>query len=96
MQVIFMETIRWEDLAAHLKTGREIEFVYNGRQYSITNARGYWNFYCDTDGTPCVRICASRELELLAEGTAAIAIGDRSLREIFDKQLYDGESLCIL
>ena len=91
-----MEIIRWAEIAAHLKTGREIEFVCGGKQYSITNARGYWNFYCDTDGTPSVRICAARELELLAEGTAAIAIGDRSLREIFDKQLYDGDSLCIL
>ena len=50
----------------------------------------------NTDGAPFIRICASRELDLLAERAAGIAIGDRSLREIFDKQLYDGESLCIL
>ena len=87
---------RWAEIAAHLKTGREIEFICGGKQYSITNARGFWNFYGDTDGAPFIRICASRELDLLAERAAGIAIGDRSLREIFDKQLYDGESLCIL
>ena len=91
-----MEIIRWSAIAAHLKTGRELEFVCGGKQYSITNARGFWNFYGDTDGAPFIRICASRELDLLAERAAGIAIGDRSLREIFDKQLYDGESLCIL
>lgn len=91
-----METIRWGEIAALLKTGREIEFAYSGKQYSITNAGGFWNFYGDTDGTPFIRICAFRELDLLAERTARIAIGGKSLREIFDRQLYEGDSLCIL
>ena len=91
-----MEAIRWNEIAAHLKTGREIEFAYSGKRYSITTAQGFWNFYGDTDGTPFIQICASRELDLLAEKAAGIGISGRSLREIFDKRLYDGGSLCIL
>ena len=35
-----MRNLSFADLTDYLKHGREIEFAYNGRQYSITNHLG--------------------------------------------------------
>lgn len=91
-----MEVIRWAELAEYLRTGREIEFAYGGKQYSITNAKGSWNFYCDTDGTPVLQLCGVEERERLVERAAGVEIGGRSLPEIFDRLLYEQDLLCIL
>lgn len=40
---------RFKDLASNLLAGREIEFSYKGKQYSITNGNGRWILCCDTD-----------------------------------------------
>ncbi len=43
-----MKEIRFNDLEQFLRTGREIEFAYNGKHYSITNdPTGYWYFCLD-------------------------------------------------
>ena len=44
-----MRDITFDDLANYLRHGREIEFAYNGRQYSITNHSGFWYLCVDTD-----------------------------------------------
>ena len=44
-----MRNLSFADLADYLKHGREIEFAYNGRQYSITNHSGFWYLSDDTD-----------------------------------------------
>ena len=44
-----MRSVVFNDLADYLRHGREIEFAYKGRQYSITNHSGYWYLCDDTD-----------------------------------------------
>ena len=44
-----MRNLNFADLADYLKHGREIEFAYNRRQYSITNHSGFWYLCDDTD-----------------------------------------------
>ena len=44
-----MSCIRFNDLADYLRHGREIEFSYKGRKYSITNHSGFWHLCDDTD-----------------------------------------------
>lgn len=52
-----MEKIMFKQILDSLELGREIEFSYNNRQYSITNSEGYWNFCCDTDPVTTEKIC---------------------------------------
>ena len=44
-----MRNLSFSDLTDYLKHGREIEFAYSGRQYSITNHSGFWYLCDDTD-----------------------------------------------
>ena len=44
-----MMTIGFKVIKDALRCGREIEFTYKGKQYSITNSHGYWQYCCDTD-----------------------------------------------
>ena len=82
-------------LADHLNHGREIEFVYLGNQYSITNSNQKWHFCCDTDKIS-VTLCAFADFHTLVEKTAAIKIEDLTIKEIFDRNLYDAKYLYIL
>lgn len=91
-----MEKITFCDLAGYLKQGREIEFVCNGRMYSITNHAGFWNLYDDTDHILLSKICRFDEKEILVSKIAEIIIDDMKLSRIFDEGLYDTEGLYIL
>ena len=46
-----MQFITFSSLADYLLHGREIEFKYEDKEYSITNSHYEWHFCCDTDGT---------------------------------------------
>ena len=58
--------IIFNDLADYLRHGREIEFRYEGKDYSITNCHYEWQFCCDTDGTT-IKLCAFHEFDVLVE-----------------------------
>lgn len=77
------------DLADYLRHGREIEFTYKGRAYSITNHSGFWHLCDDTDHVLLETVCRFEEKELLVSKIGAAQLEDRAIREIFDKQGYD-------
>lgn len=90
-----MKTVKFNDLANYLGHGREIEFVYNGKQYSITNNKDGWQFCCDTDMVSEL-LCPFREFDTLVEKVAQTIIEGKTLTEIFDQLLYDENQLEIL
>ena len=91
-----MHTSDFAALADYLRHGREIEFVYKGRAYSITNHTGLWYLCDDTSHTLLETLCPFDEKELLVEKIAVAVLGDLTIREIFDRGVYDREKLCIL
>ena len=73
---------RFNELASHLLSGREIEFAYNGKQYSITNSKGRWMLYCDTDKLLLKDICDFEEREILEEGRKIRQNNDEYVKKI--------------
>ena len=88
--------IRFQDLADYLKRGRELEFAYNGRQYSITNHSGFWYLCDDTDHILLDTLSRFEEKELLVSKVAASCLDGMTIREIFDRQLYHVDEVSIL
>ena len=91
-----MRNLSFADLTDYLKHGREIEFAYNGRQYSITNHSGFWYLCDDTDHILLDTLSQFEEKELLVSKVAASCLDGMSIREIFDRQLYDSDEVSIL
>lgn len=91
-----MHAIDFAAFADYLRQGREIEFVYKGRGYSITNHSGFWHLCDDTSQTLLETLCPFEEKDLLVEKIAIAVLGDLTIREIFDQRVYDREKLCIL
>lgn len=79
-----------------LHCGREIEFAYHGKQYSITNSQGVWNFCCDTDHSLLRPICPFDEREALVAFLKEERIDGVPLSVIFDDMGYDEACVCIL
>ena len=91
-----MSSVMFNDLAAYLRNGREIEFAYKGRQYSITNHSGLWHLCDDTDHILLETVCRFEEKEMLVTKIAAAMINGTPIRQIFDEEKYDAERLCII
>lgn len=91
-----MRTIVFTDLADYLRHGREIEFSYKGRQYSITNHSGFWHLCDDTDHILLETVCRFEEKELLVSKIAVAVLDDLTIQQIFDKQVYDADGLAII
>ena len=91
-----MRDITFYDLAYYLKHGREIEFAYNGRQYSITNHSGFWYLCDDTDHILLDTLSRFEEKDLLVSKVATSVLDGLSIQEIFDRQLYAEDGLTIL
>ena len=87
---------KYSDLVDFLMHGREIEFVYNGRQYSITNHSGYWHLCDDTDHVLLETVCRFEDKETLVSRIATIIIEDLTIQQMFDKQVYDTGKLSII
>lgn len=83
-----MYSITFNNLADYLRHGREIEFRYGGKDYSITNCHYGWQFCCDTDGTTSI-LCAFHEFDVLVEKIRCLEIDGISIEDIFDKSLGD-------
>ena len=91
-----MKSVVFNDLANYLRHGREIEFAYKGRQYSITNHSGYWHLCDDTDHILLETICRFEDKEALVSRIEIIVIEDLTIQEMFDKQVYDTRKLSII
>ena len=91
-----MQNLSFADLADYLKHGREIEFAYNGRQYSITNHSGFWYLCDDTDHILLDTVCRFEEKDLLVSKVAISVPGDLTIQEIFDWQLFADDELAII
>ena len=91
-----MRNLSFADLADYLKHGREIEFAYNGRQYSITNHSGFWYLCDDTEHILLETVCRFEEKEVLVSRIAVSVIDDLTIQQIFDRQVYDAEKLSII
>ena len=82
----------FSDIADYLMHGREIEFVYKGKECSITNRIGKWWFY---DGDRNIELCEFENKQVLVEKVADIVIEDKTIWNIFDENCYS-EPVCIL
>lgn len=91
-----MSSVVFNDLADYLRQGREIEFAYKGKQYSITNHSGFWYLCDDTDHILLKTLCRFEEKEILVSKIAIVVIDDLTIQKIFDKQVYDIERLSII
>lgn len=91
-----MKDLGFKEIEDFLKEGREIEFIYQHKQYSITNSNGYWYLCCDTEGTTLEKICLFEEKDVLVSRVRNITINDTLISDIFNKKLYEDSSLYIL
>ena len=91
-----MDSIVFHDLADYLRHGREIEFAYKGRRYSITNHSGFWHLCDDTDSILMETVCRFDDKELLISKIAAAIIEGLTIQQIFDGRLYDADNLYVL
>ena len=91
-----MSRVLFHDLADYLRHGREIEFSYKGRLYSITNHSGFWYLCDDTDHILLETLCRFEEKEILVSKIANTVIDDLTIQQMFDKQDYDAEKLHII
>ena len=81
-----MWKITFDELADYLMHGREIEFRYEGKEYSITNSHHEWHFCCDTDGTT-ITLCAFPEFDMLVDRVRQLEIDGVRMEDIFDEGL---------
>ncbi len=91
-----MNGIVFNGIADWLRNGREIEFAYKGRQYSITNHSGFWYLCDDTDHILLETLCRFDEKETLVSKIATAVIDDLTIQQIFDRQVYDAKKLSII
>lgn len=91
-----MEKFSFETILKSLECGREIEFSYNKKQYSITNSNGYWNFCCDTDNRLIEKICPFEDSSALISRISVYFIDSTPISAIFDEGKYDTSSIYIL
>ncbi len=91
-----MRKLSFADLADYLQHGREIEFAYHGRQYSITNHSGFWYLCDDTDHILLDTLCRFEEKGRLVSRIAIFTIDGLTVQEIFDQKLYSEDGLNIL
>lgn len=93
-----MNNLSFQDLSNLLKIGHEIEFIYKGKNYSITNCQGFWNLCVEarTKSKLIETICPFGELDLLPDRLASIYIEGVRISQIFDDSLFESSSLQIL
>ena len=87
---------KYSDIADFLMHGREIEFAYKGRKYSITNHSGFWHLCDDTENILLDTVCRFEEKEVLVLKLSTFVIDDMTIQEIFDNLLYDRERVDII
>lgn len=88
--------MKFQELIDYIKVGREIEFVYNDKHYSITSYEKEWKMYCDDTKEELLNVLKSKDNDLLIEELMNFSIEGRLLKDIFDKEEYDEKGLYIL
>lgn len=91
-----MYNIVFSDLADYLRHGREIEFVYKGREYSITNHSGFWYLCDDTDHVLLETLSRFEDKEQLVDKVAKYTIDGITIQQIFDNVTYNTKYLSII
>ena len=66
------------------------------RQYSITNHSGFWYLSDDTDHILLDTLSRFEEKDLLVSKVAISVLGDLTIQEIFDWQLFAVDELAII
>ena len=89
------EIITFDIISDSLSHGRELEFGYRGKLYSVTNSGGNWHFCCDSSGTT-VTLCHINDFDTLVHKVSRQLIDGVTIAEIFDRQLYDAGTVYIL
>ena len=89
-----MERVTFKDITESLRCGREIEFSYKNKQYSISTSHGYWNLCCDDNLLE--RVCSFDDKETLVKYVISYCIEGTPMPIIFDEERYDALSVCIL
>ena len=90
-----MWLITFSELADYLMHGREIEFRYECKDYSITNSHYEWHFCCDSDGTNFT-LCSFPEFNILVGQVRSIEIDEISIERIFNEHLGGLDVLAVL
>ena len=83
-------TYSFSDIADYLMHGREIEFIYKGRECAITNHTSRWWFY---DGVEQVEVCEFSDFNLLVSKVADYVVDDKTVQAVFDEDLYENVSI---
>ena len=83
----------FDDMLNDLKCGREIEFEYKERNYSIVNSNGKWLYCIDNQST---ELCVFEEKRLLADRVKTLIVQNETMENIINKRLYDRDTLYIL
>ena len=91
-----MGSVVFNDLADYLRHGREIEFAYKGRQYSITNHSGFWQLCDDTDHILLETLSRFEDKEQLVDKVAKYTIDGITIQQIFDNVTYNTKYLSII
>ena len=84
----------FKEIAESLQCGREIEFSYHNKIYSITNSCGYWNFCCGNELIE--KVCPFNDKKTLVQRVASYCIDNTPIPRIFDENKYDQNSVLIL
>lgn len=92
----FLGGIGFNSIAEYLRHGREIEFTYQDRQYSITNHSGFWYLCDDTEHILLEEICRVEEKDILISKVADSMIDGLSIQQIFDRRVYDTKKIYVL
>lgn len=92
----YINEFPFKSIVDSLKCGREIEFSYRDKRYSITNSNGYWNLCCDTDNCLIKQICPFEDKSALITYVESHSIDGILISQIFDENKYDKASVCIL
>ena len=87
--------LNFQIISEHLRTGREIEFSYKNRQYSITNRNQKWYLCCDSTQTQLMELCSFSSFDELLDKVGRFSPEDLTIAEIFDNHLYDPDSVTI-
>ena len=94
--LIPVRNIAFSDLIAYLMHGREIEFTYKGRKYSITNYSDHWYLCDDTEHILLETVCRFEEKEILVSKISDFIIDNLTIKQIFDRQAYEAKGIDII
>lgn len=86
----------YQQLVRNLEIGREVEFHYKYYFVTISNSQGYWWLYYSNKLEEVDFLLAEfSNKKKLIEELSKIILGEISILDIFNKKLYEPDSLFI-